>query len=193
MSRALPLDFTARPDRPPFWAWLLLAVGGVCALMAAQAYLAAEAARVEARSRLAAQEQAVRPKPNKPTRPDARAEARQRLEQAARHQLDLPWAGLVDSLQRTRPADVAFLAVNADGRRGDFQINAEARDHEEMLDYLRRLQSAEGLRDVVLTQHERVDSDGMAAVRFTLHGTWSRPGGPAGEAAQVAQATEAGS
>lgn len=185
MSRALP-DFTARPGRPALWAWPVLILGLAAALHAGRSYLAAEGDLSAARQRLAGLEQAEKPQSRKAARADPQAQARQRLEQAAGRQLDLPWAGLVEGLQRTRTADVAFLALNADGRRGDFQINAEARDHREMLAYLRRLQSAEGLRDVVLTQHETVDSDGIAAVRFTLHGVWWQAGTPAGEGAQPA-------
>lgn len=184
MSRAL-LDFTASPGRPAFWAWPILALGVAAALVAGQAYLAAEQDLSAAQQLLDSLEQEVKPKPRKTARPDPQAQARQRLEAAAQRQLDLPWAALVDTLQRTRPVGVAFLAMNADGRRGDFQVNAQAKDHKIMLDYLHRLQALPGLAGVVLTQHESVQSDGVSAVGFTLHGTWvsvDLPGGGEGEA-----------
>lgn len=175
MSRALVLDFTAAPGRPAVWSWLLLVLGLALAGWSAQAYVRARDDQAAAQARLDGLRQVARPKPAKPARPDPKAQSRRQLETAARRQLELPWNDLLQTLQRTRARDVALLSLEADGRRGDFQLDAEAKGHAVMLDYLRRLQQQRELRGVALTQHQGVDSDGARVIRFTLRGAWAWP------------------
>lgn len=175
MSRSLDLDFLAPAGRPAAWSWLLLVLGVALAAWSAQGWLQATEAQAQARARLDDLERTHQPKAKQPARPDAQAQARRQGEVAARRQLALPWDDLLRTLQRTRPKEVALLSLDGDGRRGDFQLDAEARGHGVMLDYLRQLQREPALRDVTLTQHQGADSDGARVVRFTLRGTWGQP------------------
>lgn len=175
MSRSLGLDFLAAPGRPAAWSWLLLGLGVALAAWSAQAWLQARQARDQAQTGLEQLERSSQPKTRQPARPDPKAQARLQVEEAARRQLALPWNDLVQTLQRSRPKEVALLSVAADGRRGDFQLEAEARGHQLMLDYLRRLQREPTLGDVTLTRHQGVDADGARVVRFSLRGRWGQP------------------
>lgn len=175
MSRSLSLDFLAAPGRPAAWSWLLLGLGVALAAWSAQDWRQATQAHAQVRARLDQLERSRQPKARPPARPDAKAQARHQVEAAARRQLALPWNDLVQTLQRSRPGEVALLSVAADGGRGDFQLEAEARDHRLMLDYLRRLQREPALGDVSLTRHQGVDADGARVVRFSLRGRWGQP------------------
>ena len=64
--------------------------------------------------------------------------------QAAVRQLALPWAQLIDSLERAAMKEVALLNIQPDAQNRVLRVTAEARRQEQMLDYLRRL-SATGL------------------------------------------------
>ena len=174
MSRAPQLDFVGG-RRPGVWAWLLLVAGAAAALGAGRCYLEASAAHDEAAARLSSQRQQVAATTAKPAvKPDAKTEARARLEAAAAHELDVSWSELVGAIQGQQNKDVALLSLEADSKRGDFRLVALARGYPAMMDYVKRLQVAGPLSQVSLTRHEAEESDGVAAVRFALHGFWGK-------------------
>ena len=175
----MKLDFFAPAARPAWFAWLLLGLGLAAAVWTLQTLQAATAEQQRAETRLAslrgpaAMRQA---KPaRKPVREDASGLLRQRADAAARDQLQLPWARLLETLQDTRTSEIALLSLEADGRRGDFTLAALAKNHAAMLDFLEALQQAPGFAQVSLTRHELRDLDGEQRVHFTLRGDWTRP------------------
>jgi hypothetical protein len=172
----IELDFITPGARPGALSWLLLALGLLAFAVAALAWRAADADARTAESRLAGLSAAPVAKAAKTSlRADAAALARQRGEDHARRALALPWAALLTTLQASRPDDIALLELDADGRRGDFLLTAEAKSHQAMLAYYQLLQAEAGLRAVSLTRHELHEIDGVQGVNFSLRGEWSKP------------------
>ena len=173
------LDFNARSPRPGPVSWLIFALGLAAAGWVMQAWQAADAARMDAETRLASlQDKPVLKTPQtaaKVKRIDTAALARQSVDDAARRQLSLPWARLLETLQTLRPPEIAFLNLDVDGRRGDFTLAAQARNHAAMLDYFHALQGAPGLAQVSLSRHELREADGLLVVSFSLRGEWTQP------------------
>lgn len=170
------LDFSVSASRPGLASWLLLAFGVAAAGWVMLAWQSAAAARDEAAAHLASlQERPAAQKNLQPKRVDAAALARQQSDVAARSQLNLPWARLLDTLQNTRPSEIAFLSLDADGRRGDFSLTAQAKNHAAMLEYFNQLQHAPGMAQVSLNRHELREADGVQVVYFSLRGAWTTP------------------
>lgn len=174
--KRIDLDFTAPGARPGPISWLLLALGLIALGAAGLAWQSADSAARDARTRLAGMRAAPAEKPAKTrTQIDPSALARQREEANARRALDLPWARLLSVLQETRPDDIAFLELDADGRRGDFQLSANAKSHRAMLDYYRAMQAEPAFKAVSLARHELREIDGIQGVNFSLRGEWAGP------------------
>ncbi len=174
MSHGFDLDFARTQPPRPWAAWLLLAVGLAAALWAGSAWLAAGAEHQGQVQRLETLRQA-RPAAILTTRPAKKDAAAQTV---ALRQLDLPWGGLLASLESTRPDGIALLSLEADARHGQLSLTAEAKDYAAMIDYYRRLQATPGLRDATLTQHG-IREDGQAQpVRFTLRARWAGEAAP---------------
>lgn len=165
------IDFAASPGAAPWWTWPLLSLG---VLAAAWTGIEAHLARQEveqARTRLHALQtilQARRPAPRR----DAAAEAAAAQRAAARRSLELPWGGFLSTLQRTRPDDIALLALEADARQGRFDLTAEARGPAEMVAYFETLAATPGLAEVSLAQHDYREDGQARPVRFVLRGRW---------------------
>ncbi|HEX6529501.1 MAG TPA: hypothetical protein VF004_06765, partial [Burkholderiales bacterium] len=64
--------------------------------------------------------------------PRAHAEAEMKSAQAAVRQLALPWAQLIDSLERAATRDVALLNIQPDAQNRVLRVTAEARRQELM-------------------------------------------------------------
>jgi len=172
----IELDFIAPGARPGALSWMLLALGLLAFGIAALAWRATDADMREAASQLDRLRAAPVAKAVKPSlRVDATAQARQRGETNTRRALGLPWTTLLTTLQDTLPDDIALLELDADGRRGDFLLTAEAKDYQAMLEYYQMLQAEPGLRAVSLTRHELHEIDGVQGVNFSLRGDWSKP------------------
>lgn len=170
------LDFTAPGPHPGLLSWLLLALGLAAFGLTVFAWREADDAARAAQAGLAALSRAPAAKPAKTMKKgDTAALARERGEAEARRALALPWTRLLTVLQESRPDDIAFLELEADGRRGDFQITAAAKSHQAMLDYYRSLKAEPGFRAVSLMRHELRDIDGLQGVDFSLRGEWTRP------------------
>lgn len=175
MRRGLGLDFARAPARHAWWAWALLLLGLPAALLAGRDYQAASDVRDQQRTRLTALQQAAAPVA-RPARRDAAAQAGQAALDRAVAQLDKPWGELLATLQSTRPASIGLLGLEADARRGQFTLSAEARDYPAMIDYFRRLQETPGLHGVTLTQHGVREDRTATPVRFILRGRWGGQG-----------------
>ncbi len=169
------LDFNASSSRPGPASWLLFVLGLAVAGWALHAWQDADATRQAVAAHLASLQDKPAAKALKPTRVDAVVLSRERGDAAARSQLSLPWARLLETLQNSRPPEIALLNLDADGRRGDFTLAALARSHAAMLDYFHELQRAPGFAQVSLSRHELREVDGVQAVYFNLRGDWTQP------------------
>jgi Tfp pilus assembly protein PilN len=165
------LDFLAAPARPSAWSWLLLAAGIAGAAWAGWAYR-------DAQTRLSAAEAAQarqQPAQVRVVRTDPRDRARETADREVERRLSLPWNAFLVTLQSTRPEGIVLQSLEADAGKGSFRIEAEARRHTAMLDYLKDLQRQPALADVTLARHETLEAEGMEIIGFSLSGLWRQP------------------
>jgi Tfp pilus assembly protein PilN len=169
----LDLDFAADRARYPSAIGLLLLVAGLLAAgMTTRNYLAADTARTALESRLASEHQKAGVRSHK--LPDAAELARKTADDGARQRLGRPWAQLMAALDHARGQEVGFLSIEADGRRGQMTLKAEARNYDAMLAFYQRLQASSGLEDVILTQHQMTDEGGVSRIGFTMKLRWGQ-------------------
>lgn len=97
------------------------------------------------------------------------------LQQAAAviEQLAFPWDKLFKALESSMNEDVALLSVQPDIAGGIVTLNAEARDWDAMLDYIRRLGEDKFFTDVHLVSHQIQQADPQQPVRFVLSCAWA--------------------
>lgn len=98
-----------------------------------------------------------------------------RLESAslAIEQLSFPWDKLFHALESSTNEDVVLLAVQPNVASGSISLNAEARDWDAMLDYVRRLEANSFFSNVQLLNHQVQHDDPQQPVRFTLSCSWN--------------------
>ena len=107
-------------------------------------------------------------------RPAAKAAPSDKLDeqakaaQAAVRQLTLPWSKLVEVLEGAAAKDVAVLQVQPDAQQRLLRITAEARHHDAMLDYVRKLVQADMLSEVHFTNHQTQLDDPQRPLQFTV-------------------------
>ena len=109
-----------------------------------------------------------------PERRPARALPRERLDaetkaaEAVVRQLTVPWAALVGALEKASMRDVALLQLQPDADQRRLRLTAEARDREAMFSYLRRLEAAPALAEVVLVSHQVQQDDPQRPIQFSV-------------------------
>jgi hypothetical protein len=162
------LDFLRETPRLPVAAWVLLAAGIALAATAAWRYLKTEQSLAGERA-IAASLEAERPA-KKPLRSAMLTQAAAGT--ADRAQLDLPWDTLFGRLEQSRPDGIALLSLEADGRKREASLTAEARRPGIMLDYVERLRSQPGLDAVVLSSHTVRVEDPQEPLRFVVRLRW---------------------
>lgn len=88
------------------------------------------------------------------------------------------WDKLFKALESSMNEDVALLSVQPDAVGGTVALDAEARDWDAMLDYIRRLNEGKFFTGVHLISHQIRQSDPQRPVRFALSCTWPAPRPP---------------
>jgi len=83
-----------------------------------------------------------------------------------------PWNRLFKVLESSAGEDVVLLSVHPDVAGGTVTLNAEARDWNAMLDYIRRLGEDKFFTDVHLVSHQIQANDPQQPVRFVLSCAW---------------------
>ena len=83
-----------------------------------------------------------------------------------------PGDRLFVTLEAVDGPDVALLMLSPDTRKRTLRIQAEARDVDAMLAYLRVLEQSGAFTQVVLVEHEIQDSDPQRPLRFSLAAAW---------------------
>jgi Tfp pilus assembly protein PilN len=167
--RRLELDFLRQKPTIPPAAWLLLAVGLALSGLAATRYAEVKEglARETALARQYEREQRLKPARGKAV--VAQPEPGQQ-DQAL---LGRPWGELFARLEQTRPDKVAFLALEADGRKSEAVITAEAKTPSQMLDYVNTLRKQPGFSAVTLTSHIIDDQNPQHPLQFVVRLKWS--------------------
>lgn len=83
-------------------------------------------------------------------------------------QLSFPWDRLFRTLEASSDENVVLLSVHPDAASKVVRLEAEAKDWNAMLDYMRRLGDNGLLGEVHLVSHQIQQADPNGAVRFTL-------------------------
>lgn len=87
--------------------------------------------------------------------------------------LAFPWENLFKVLERSTASDVTLLSVQPDLASGVVTLNAEARDRDAMLRYVKRLSADAYFKSVHMVSHQIQQSDPQRPVRFVLSCAWS--------------------
>lgn len=169
MKLQLDLAHPRQPASP--LGWLLLVIGLLAAGWTGWRFQTLSDELPAARDRLAALSPAL--STNSPARARPRtADLPTDAPLTAQTLLGTDWGGLLNTLEKTRPAGVALLSLEAEASRGGLVLGAEARDHRAMLAYADKLESAPGVDRMALANHADQERDGEKAVRFALRGHW---------------------
>lgn len=93
----------------------------------------------------------------------------QEAERQARiiHQLNLPWAEVLSSLEALRPDGVALLSMEPAGA-GSLRLQTESKSLERLLSYATALRSHGPFGEIVYTRHETNERDPNRPVRLSF-------------------------
>lgn len=97
----------------------------------------------------------------------------QRAHNAAVTQLNIPWSGLLDVLERQSQPEVAILALEPDAQRQLVRVVAEAKDADTLIRYAEGLAKQNHLSELRLRRQEINDLDPNRPVRLTFDVRWS--------------------
>jgi len=90
-------------------------------------------------------------------------------------QLNLPWRDLQAAVAAAAGPNVGLLALEPDVRKRVLRIRAEARNSDDMIAYVERLQQQPLFAAVLLRRHDLTEPEGGDPLRFELDATWGTP------------------
>lgn len=152
-------------------AFALLALGTLAAALGRYATLNAAVLTARAAAETAAQAAApVAAVVVAPSPPELTALAR-----STQH-LSVPWAAILDELERHATRDIALLGIEPDAVQGRVRLEFEARRLQSLVDFAQRLGGSPAFERVALAKHETVDRDPATPVRMWLEVKLARPG-----------------
>lgn len=163
--RALELDYIA-PRRRPIWLGALilgLALGAAAVLFTQYRDTQLELARLEAAAGLLGAE-----------RRPARTISKERLEEEVKaaetvvRSLTLPWAALVETLERAATREVALLQLQPDAQNRVLRLTLEAKSRQAMFDYARRLGTSGLLADAHILSHQVLVDNPQRPIQFSV-------------------------
>jgi len=165
---ALELDFVAAPRRARLAGFIVLAVAiGIGGVLVSR-YQGAQ----QRLQQLETAEGLQRGSPAPRAAPRERLEDQVKNAQDIVRQLALPWAELIDSLERSAMREVSVLHVQPDAQQRLMRVTAEARGEAQMLEYLRRLGAAGGFSEVHLLSHQVREDDPLRPIQFSLQASF---------------------
>lgn len=174
-------DFLPQVPRVPTLAWVWLGCGALVLALAADEWLAVDAARDELHRQTDRLQAAARPAKPPPAAPDVRPEAA-RAAQTLVRRLDHPWQSLFEGTERLAAGEVRWLRMEHDAERGEVRLEAAAPSRDAVLKTLDALAAAPRWSEVMLL---RVEAAGVASgLRFELRARH----GPEAAAVAAAQA-----
>ena len=173
--RALHLDFL-RPAGPRLQVGVvLLALGVVAAILVAWRFFALGRDLDELEARLADVKRLERRELPRMrlTASDPKVLAQEvGRANAVLASLTLPWDAMFGELESAASANVGLLAIQPDGTGRQVRLAGEARNFQELLAYVARLESTAGFANVLLATHELKPGGAERAVAFTLTADW---------------------
>lgn len=171
----LRLDYATAPHAARPWVWLLLAATVLAAGVSGWQWTQLRAEREGLALRLQARSATVQsPAAAVPVPVEKKAAMKQQVVQAnaVLAELGYPWPALFTQLEKSAGKEVALLAIRPDAAKGRVRIVGEVRHLADALEYVRRLTMVGGMAEVVLEQHEVVETDPQKPVRFALSARW---------------------
>ncbi|MDB5991302.1 MAG: hypothetical protein JWQ10_2705 [Herbaspirillum sp.] len=90
--------------------------------------------------------------------------------------LNLPWRDVFQAIESATPASVALLELSPDAKRHAIKGTAEAKNGDDMLNYIARIGSQPFFDSVVLTRHEINEQDPNRPLRFQFLAVWEDTG-----------------
>ena len=170
--RRVELDYIAAPRRP-LWLGIVvlgLALGIGAELLARYSDVQAELTRLEAAAGLLGNER-------RPARvvPKERLDEEVKAAEVVMRSLTLPWAPLVEALERAATREVAILQLQPDAQSRTLRLTLEARSREAMFDYVRRLGTARTLADVHILGHQVQLEDPQQPIQFSVQAALREP------------------
>ena len=177
--KTLPLLNFRQPTRLRFWgacathphrlaATLVLAVGMagvVIGIAAVRESLAQERTLLQQIEQLRGELKSLSPSQTMRSKPLPQQE----VERQARivHQLNLPWAEVLSTLEQLRPDGVAMVSMEPAGT-GSLRLQAESLSLDRLLAYAAALQSTGPFDSLVYTRHETNERDPNQPVRLNF-------------------------
>ena len=165
--RTLRLDFLHPFPRTHWAGWLLLAAGLGLTTWAGWQARQAQAA-LDAAVAAAPQPVVAVPRRSAP----ATASEEQTAARQAREQLAVPWGELFVRLETHLPKRIALVALEADARKPEATLTAEARTAKDMLAWVEQLKGEAGFASVTLVSHALQEGDPQHPLRFVLRLVW---------------------
>ena len=169
MKRApLELDFVATPRRLRLAGLMVmvLALGVAGTLLHKSQSAQQRLQQLQAAENLLSSARAPRVVPRE------RLDEQLKSAQATVRQLALPWAELIDALERSAMREVSLLNIQPDAQQRLLRLTAEARSEAQMLEYLRRVGAAGRFSEVHLVSHQLREDDPLRPVQFSLQATF---------------------
>lgn len=89
--------------------------------------------------------------------------------------LNLPWRALREAVAGATTPAIAVVALEPDAHKHSMRITAEAKNADDMIDYVEQLKHQELFNAVTLTRHEINELDPNKPMRFQIEAQWSAP------------------
>lgn len=168
-AQRLELDYVSPRRRAAWIGLVVLALGIAAAAILVERYREArfEFARIEATQRVAG----AQPRPAH-TIPKERLDDEYKQVESVVQQLALPWASLIQAVEDAGSSDVAVLQLQPEAQQRRLRLTAEARNHDAMLAYLRRLGETKALHEVHLLSHQVQLEDPRRPTQFSVQASF---------------------
>lgn len=179
------IDFAPRSLRralfrvPPRFAAFLFPTAILCFVLVSQLrqYQEEREGLDALQAAIAARSQAMRPLPVAAQPTFAVSDAQARAVNDAVMQLNLPWRDLVEAVRAATPGNVALLALEPDAKRRTLRITAEAKNSDDMLAYVARMEEQGWFASSALVRHEIAEQEPNRPLRFQISAQWGTSGG----------------
>jgi Tfp pilus assembly protein PilN len=174
--RSLHLDFLHPAAPPARFGLVLLLAGVIAATLVGWRFIVIDREASALATRVAETEQMSKRglAAVKPLTGDPKIVAQEVAQaNAVLASLTVPWDVMFRSLESARGDQVGLLGIQPEGSGRNVRIAGEARRYEDILGYLKRLESTEGFSNVFLAAHEIKTADNTRAITFTLTAEWS--------------------
>jgi hypothetical protein len=172
---SLQLNWLARPRIVSPLGLLLAGAGLMCAAWVTLNYLEVDAERSARLERLERADKATASdktgsKPTPALAPLARDDAQTAAQIAA--QLQLPWDGLLHTLEQHPSKSVALISVDVQAASSSLRLVGEARTMADALAYARSLRQSSQVQKVFVSGQEEKMAGPQKVLRFSLDADW---------------------